>query len=130
MTNERLESSPAAKSDGRGSARTADPCGFQPGASHSGPSERVRRSRILPDQQGGVDSSSQTIQRRPGGADWLGRTSAESSSSATALSAWVTGASPGPEVGHTAAVVVIVVCILLVDRGPPLMLISATQHPT
>jgi len=27
-------------------------------------------------------------------------------------------------------VVVIVVCILLVDRGPPLMLISATQHPT
>jgi hypothetical protein len=49
----RLESSPAAKSDGRESARTADPCGFQPGWTHPNPSGTIRLSRICPDQQGG-----------------------------------------------------------------------------
>jgi hypothetical protein len=60
----------------------------------------------------------------------LGRTSAVSFSSATALSGWVTGGILGPEAGHTAAMAVIVVCILLVDRSPPLTSISATKHST
>ena len=102
---------------------------FSAGCESFGPSERVRRSRILPDHQDGGELGRP---RRSGavrlGADWLGRTSAESSSSATALSAWVTGASPGPEVGHTAAVVVIAVWILLVDRALPLKSTSATVH--
>jgi hypothetical protein len=41
-----------------------------------------------------------------------------------------TGASLGPElVGHTAAMVVIVVWILVVDRAPPLKSTSGTLHP-
>jgi hypothetical protein len=42
------------------------------------------------------------------------------------LAAWVTDTSPGPEVGHTAAVAVIVVWILIVDRALPLTSTSAT----
>ena len=49
--------------------------GFQPGEARSGPSEMVRRSRIVPDQQGGGGLGHP---RRSGavrlGADWLGRT--------------------------------------------------------
>jgi hypothetical protein len=47
MTNERLESSPAANGDGRGSARTADPSGFQPAAARSEPSGIIRLLRVF-----------------------------------------------------------------------------------
>jgi hypothetical protein len=42
------------------------------------------------------------------------------------LAVLVTGTSPGPEVGHTAAMAVIVVCILLIDAPPKPT--SATLH--
>jgi hypothetical protein len=45
------------------------------------------------------------------------------------LAAWATGASPGPEGGHTAAMAVIVVWILVINRAPPLNSTSATLHP-
>ena len=79
MTNERLESSPAANGDGRGSARTADPSGFQPGATHPSPSGMVRLRRIHTGQQGcswiGHSGWYGAVRL---GADQLGRTLAES----------------------------------------------------
>ena len=47
-----------------------------------------------------------------------------------ALTAWVAGASLGPDVGHTAAMAVILVCIPVVDRAPPLRSTSVPSiHP-
>jgi hypothetical protein len=76
----------------------------------------------------GWTRSSQAIRRRPPWCGLVGQNAGRSVQLGEGLAAWVTGASPGPEVGHTAAMAVIVVCILVVDRAPPKPT-SATLHP-
>jgi hypothetical protein len=73
---------------------------------------------------------SQAIRRRPARCGSARQNAGRIGQLGEGLAAWVTGASPRPEVGHTAAVAVMVVCMLLVDRAPPLKSISATMHPT